>query len=341
MKAALLSPEGRVEVVDTPVPALEEGDILVEMKACGLCGSDLEKLSGEYTAAPPVIGHEAVGVVAEVGDGVEGLEKGDRVFPHHHVPCNECAYCTRGSPTMCPEYRRHHLDPGGFAECFRVPAWNVRGRGVVPLPDGMSFEVASFIEPLACCLRALDRVGVRSGDSVFIAGAGPMGLLLLHLLPQYRAGTAMVSEPSSVRRAFAEERGADAVFDPRVDDVSAGVLGMTEGRGADVTLVASGSPAALAQGLKAVRRGGTVGLVGIPESGASVRDASALVTREVSVISSNAATEDETERAVNMLASGAVEVSSLVTHRVPLEDFPRAVEVALSAEAVKVLVVPD
>lgn len=325
---------------EVPRPSAGAGELLVEMKACGLCGSDLEKMEGEYTAAPPVLGHEAVGVVVDVGAEAAGFEVGQRVFPHHHVPCYDCHYCRRGSETMCAQYRRWHLDPGGFAEFFRVPRWNVERGGVLPLPDSLSFDEGTFIEPLACCIRALDRLGVREEDLALVAGAGPMGLLLQQLLPAWGASRVVVSEMSPTRLEVAGRLGAYALLNPREDDVVKEALRLTEGRGVDLAVVATGSPRALEQALAAVRRGGKVALVGIPEVGAPLDDVSRLVTREVSLISSNAATEKETRHALELLRKGRVDVASLVTHRVPLESFSRAVELARTAEAVKVLVTP-
>ncbi len=340
MRAVVLTALGDPSVEDIPVPSIERGELLVEMKACGLCGSDLEKIQGEYTAAPPVLGHEAVGVIAEVGRGLEGFETGDRIFPHHHVPCNECEYCRTGSETMCPSYRKWHLDPGGFSEFFRVPRWNVDHGGVLALPDSMSFEEGSFIEPLACCIRALDRLGVPEGSSALVAGAGPMGLLILQLLPQWGAGRVMVSEVSPHRLEFASLVGAEAAVNPTEEDVVERVRGLTEGRGADLAVVASGSPKALIQAIRSVRSGGRIGIVGIPEESASLEGVSQLVTREISLISSNAATEKETKRALELIGQGRVDVKSMITHKIPLDDFARAVELARRAESIKVLLVP-
>lgn len=339
MKAAVLETAGSVVLREVPVPSLGGGDLLVALKACGICGSDLEKIRGGYTAAPPVLGHEAVGVVHEVGEGVAGFQEGDRVFAHHHVPCYDCAYCRAGSETMCPDYRRWHLDPGGFAETFRVPAWNVKHGGVLKLPTSLSFEEATFIEPLACCVRALDRFHVPKGGRVLVAGAGPMGLLTLKLLPYYGADQIIMSEVSPYRLERAGRAGA-VTINPRERDLSKAVREKTEGRGADLAVVASSNPKALLQALDSVRDGGTVGLLGIPEGGATLPDVSRLLTREISLISSNAATERETRRALEMIAEGVVDVAPLVTHRVGLGEISKGLAVAQRGEALKVVVEP-
>ncbi|MEE9164355.1 MAG: alcohol dehydrogenase catalytic domain-containing protein [Thermoplasmata archaeon] len=339
MRSVLLDSRGRAAVRDGPVPALQGGDILVDMKACGVCGSDLEKIRGGYTAAPPVLGHEAVGVVREVGEGVQGIREGDRVFPHHHVPCYACAFCAAGSETMCSDYRRRHLEPGGFSDTFRVPAWNVERGGVLALPQALSFEQGTFIEPLACCIRALNRFQVPRGGTVLIAGAGPMGLLTLQLLPFYGVERVLVSEVSPYRTRHAKRLGARTV-DPRAEDLGQVVRRESEGRGVDLAVVASSSPKALMQALESTRDGGTLGLLGIPEAGASLPEVSRFLTRELSLVSSNAATERETQRAVEMLSEGAIEVASLVTHRVGLEEILKGLDLAEKAEALKVVVMP-
>ena len=339
VRSVLLDSRGQVVIKELPEPPLRGGDLLVDMRACGVCGSDLEKIRGGYRAAPPVLGHEAVGVVREVGKGVEAIQEGDRVFPHHHVPCYACAYCRAGSETMCADYRRRHLEPGGFSETFRVPAWNVEKGGVLPLPPLLSFEEGTFIEPLACCIRALDRFRVPEGGTVLVSGAGPMGLLTLQVLPFYGAGSVLVSEVSPYRSRHAKRLGARTV-DPREGELGKVVREETEGRGVDLAVVASSSPQALLQALENTRDGGTVGLLGIPEVGASLPEMSRLLTRELSLISSNAATERETRRAVEMLAEGAIEVASLVTHRVGLPEITKGLALAERAEALKVVVTP-
>jgi len=341
VKAVVLQPGRGAVIEEMPVPRSTPGSIVVEMRACGMCGSDLEKIRGAYTAAPPVIGHEAVGIVAGIGAGVQGIHRGDRLFPHHHVNCGRCRECRSGSPTMCVHYRATNLEPGGFSQFFRVPAWNVRRGGVLKLPQNVSFEAGSFIEPAACCLRALGRAKVREGDDALVAGAGPTGLLFLQLLPRFGAGRVFVSEVSELRRGVATRFGADASWNPRTTDVPSEVRARTKSRGVDVAVVASGHPDALAQSLRSVRAGGTVVLFGVPEVGSRLDfDVSELVTREISVVPSNAATDDETRKALDMIAKREIDVEALVTHRFTLDRFADAVETATRTECVKALVTP-
>ena len=340
MKAVRLRGPGHVDIEDTERPRARGGEIVVEMEACGLCGSDLEKIRGSYTAAPPVIGHEAVGVVADVGSGVSGIRRGSRVFPHHHVPCGECATCRGGSPTMCPDYRSTNLEPGGFAEFFRVPRWNVAHGGVLRLPPAVDFERGTFIEPLACAIRALDRARVRARSAI-VLGAGPMGLLSLQLLRLRGVRRVFASEVSPVRSKAARTLGAAAVWNPKSEDLVAAAKKETRGAGVDLAVVATGHVPAIEQGLRAVRAGGVVLLLGVPEIGGHLDfDPSEFVTREVSVIPSNAATESETRQALSLIALGKVDVASLVTHRFHLAEFPRAVSMAERAECVKALITP-
>jgi len=340
VKAALLGKAGGVAIADVPAPVAGPGEIVVSMRACGLCGSDLEKIRGTYTAAPPVIGHEAVGVVADVGEGVEGIRNGARVFPHHHVPCGRCTTCRGGSPTMCAQYRATNLEPGGFAESFRVPRWNVDRGGVLRLPPSVDFERASFIEPLACAIRAVDRARTTP-KSALVLGAGPMGLLALQLLRLRGTRALFASEVSPLRAEKARDLGAGIVWDPTNEDVPALAKKETSGLGVDAAVVATGNVRAIAQAVRAVRAGGIVVLLGVPEAGARLDvDPSEFVTREVSMIPSNAATGAETRKALDLIARRKVDVASLVTHRFHLAEFLEAVRVAERAECVKSILTP-
>ena len=328
----------RVKVTELEPPVPGRGEMVVEMKACGLCGTDIEKIRGEYTASLPVIGHEAVGTVAAVGEGVAGFRVGDRVFPHHHVPCYECYLCNAGNETMCDRYRSSSLVPGGFAERFLVPRWNVEKGGVLHLPDDVEFEVASLIEPIACCLRALAKMKVMADETVLIAGAGPVGMMHALLLQEMGAKV-MVSDVSKERLRFARKE-ASVALDAR-GDVPAAVRAETEGRGADAAVVATGSKDAVVQALRSVRKGGQVCLFGVPAKGSVLEyDVSELYNAERRIITSYAATETDTKAALRILISNAGAFGRLVTHRFPLTRFDEALSTATRGDAMKVVVVP-
>jgi L-iditol 2-dehydrogenase len=327
-------------LTEVSVPDLSEGDLMVSMRACGLCGTDLEKLHGEYTAAMPVLGHEAVGVVASTRGDVGELREGDRVFPHHHVPCHRCHYCRHGNETMCKEYRASNIEPGGFSELFRVPSWNVKGGGVLRLPPSVGFEEASMIEPAACCIRALDRCGVEADDSVLIVGVGPVGMTHALLLLSMRAKV-FASDVSETRLDFAEKLGVHRAFDAAKDDVPASVKELTAGRGADLSIVASGSQKAIVQALRSVRRGGKVCLFGVPVKGSALDyDFSDVFNSEISIVSSYAATDVETKKALDMMEARRVDFRSLITGRFHLADFDGAVRAAARGEGMKTIIIP-
>ena len=337
MKAVILDGGGKVSYRDVPTPTLQRSDILVEMEVCGLCGSDLEKVHGRYSGVPPVIGHEAAGTVAKANN-VKGIEEGDRIFPHHHVPCYKCYYCKNGSPTMCQDYRRVHYNPGGFAEYFRFLKWNIQHGGLLKLPKGVSFEEASFIEPTACCIRALNRYQAKGNDNVIVIGAGPIGLTLMQLLKIMGAKT-YASDLSNVRLSAAKKFGASKTFNPSEVDVAKEIKELTEGRGADLAIIASSSSKAIVQGFNCLRRGGKIGLFGVPSKGSILDyDFSDLFIAEKSMISSNAATEEETKIALDYIYKKKIDVNSLITHKFRLEDFEKAVDVASKAESIKVLI---
>ncbi|MDA4119219.1 MAG: zinc-binding dehydrogenase [Thaumarchaeota archaeon] len=346
MKAILLGkdastglPKAGLKELEKPVPG--PGGLVVKMEACGLCGTDIEKMRGEYAAAMPVLGHEAVGTISAVGEGVVEFREGDRVFPHHHVPDHTCHYCVAGSETMCEMYRSSNLTPGGFSEFFRVPRWNVSKGGVLKLPDGLDFDVASLIEPLACCVRALDKCDVKSGESVLVAGAGPVGLMHSMLLKSMGAKV-IVSDVSEGRLEFAKTSGVHLAINAAKKDVPDSVKSETDGRGSDVVIVASGSPAAIIQGLRSVRKGGRVCLFGIPSKGSVLDyDIADLYNSELSIFASYGATETETKKALAHISSNRSEFGKLVTNRFPLGNFDEAVDTAASGHGMKIVITPD
>ena len=344
MKSVVLKPRSREQgleptLVEIDVPSPAPSEIVVKMAACGLCGTDLEKMRGEYTASMPVVGHEAVGTVADMGREVKEFKVGDRVFPHHHVPDYTCYLCRAGNETMCDHYRSSNLEPGGFSEYFRVPRWNLEKEGVLKLPNGMSFEAGSLIEPLGCCVRSIRKCGIGRGDTVLIAGAGPVGVM--HALLLREAGARVfISDVSEDRLRLAGGLKAGEVVDAR-SDVAEKVKSGTAGRGADVAIIASGSKAAILQGLRSVRKGGKVCLFGVPAKGSVLDyDISELYNAEREIVTSYGAVEEDTKAALKVLTTQGAEFGSLITHRFPLERFNEAVEAATGGSAMKVILTP-
>jgi len=341
MRVARLYRWGDVRVEEAPVPSPGPGEALVRVEACGVCGSDALQWYVERKA-PAVLGHEPAGVVVAVGDGVETVAVGDRVFVHHHAPCLACEECRRGLWSNCATWKATRLDPGGFAEFALVPAPNV-ARDTLVLPDAMDWDTAVFIEPLATGIRAVRRQGrLEPGDAVLIVGLGAMGLLMASLARVYGAGVVLGSDFLPDRRDRALRRGADAAFDPAAVDVAAAVREATEGRGADVVVVCPGSAAAIRAGLDAAAPGGRVVCFTPTAPGETVPlELSPLYFREVALVQSYSCGPDETREALRLLAEGRVEATSLITHRAGLEGVGAALERAAGkGEGVKTVIYP-
>lgn len=213
MKALLYHDRRTVTMEEIPIPEIQNDEVLVETKFCGICSSDILDWYRE-PKAPMFFGHEAVGIVKRVGSEVVGFSVGDSVFVHHHVPCMVCRYCARGNYSMCEVFKSSNLDPGGFSEYIRVPEENVR-KGLLKLPENLPLWEGTFIEPLACALQAVKRSSLRVGDRVALFGAGFNGILLLIVARIFGAESVIVFEPNSYRAEVARHLGASAVFDPQ------------------------------------------------------------------------------------------------------------------------------
>ena len=252
MKAVFVKGRNAVSVDEVGDPKMaSDGDVLVRMKACGLCGSDLEKVYGEYGMSSGRLGHEPSGEVIAVGSSVKGFTPGDRVFIHHHVACYSCHYCNHGDHTMCPSYQTSNISPCGLAEQFLVPEWNVSRGGLIKLPDGIGFEEASLVEPLACCIRALRKSNIQNGDDVAVFGAGPAGMMHVMLAQALGAGKTFAVDINDFRLGFARKHGV-RTFNAQTDSaIHEEIRRETGGRGVDICVVATGSMRALQQSLNA------------------------------------------------------------------------------------------
>ena len=340
MRFARLGPEGSVVLEERPEPRAGAGEVTVRLAACGVCGTDLEKLRGNYRTAG-ILGHEPVGRIAEVGRGVAGLAAGDRVFVHHHVPCGSCDVCRRGDPTFCPTYSRTNLEPSGFAEVFRASAEHVAKGAVLPLDPTVDWSTGALLEPAGCALTALHKVGLPPGATVLVLGLGPVGLLYARLAKALGASWVGGTEISALRRQAAVRGGIDGTVDPRDPSAVAELVrAATGGQGVDLAVAASGHPSVARTAVDQVRRGGTVNLFGLPEAGSHLEtDLQQLYLRGVRVVPSYATTEPEIREVHAMVVDGRLRLGELVSHRRPLAEVAEAFRLAgRPEEALKVVV---
>lgn len=334
MRAAVYHGQGRITLEELPAPHAGPGEIVVSLRACGLCGSDLMNWYQD-PRAPVVLGHEPVGEVVEVGEGAP-VTLGERVFVHHHVPCFTCRLCRAGRHTLCATFRDTRIDPGGLAELIRVPAANVRA-DVLPLPDGLSFSAATLIEPLGCIVHGLRLARVGPGTRVAVVGAGAMGLLQIQAARARGAGPIVAVEPRADRRAVAGRMGAipvgsaepGAVRDALGGELAGAVLVCTANRQAIAGALHLAGPAAVVQLFAPTPPGEMVGL-----------DLGAIFFREVELQSTYSAGPFDTRDALDLLMAGAIDVGAIVTHEMPLASVEEAFRLARSGEATKVVVVP-
>lgn len=334
MKAAVYQAPGRVALSEWPTPSIGAGELLLKVRGCGLCGSDVAKIRSGRVTPPAVFGHEVVGEAVALGPGVRGFEVGDRLVVAHHVPCFACHYCRRGSPSMCRGFKTVNLDPGGFAEYLRVPAPNVE-HATFKVPKTLSDEAASFTEPLACCLRAVKRAQVLPGDVAWVIGLGSVGCLFVQLLR--RAGlTVLGSDPLPARVALGRAFGADAFRTPEALEERAREL--TDGRGVDLVIVTGGGAAVLPSAASVVRDGGAVHYFAGGEGDDLPLPLDALYHRELTLTATYSSSPAELGEAFELLVRGQIQADGLITHRLPLSRLAEGVALTVEHEAVKVFV---
>lgn len=345
MKAVSVIGKGLVSVDEVTAPKLmEDGDILIKMHACGVCGSDLEKVYGQYGMSSAKLGHEPSGEVINVGKSVNDFNVGDRVFIHHHVACYSCYFCRHGDYTMCDMYQKSNITPCGLSEQILVPEWNVSHGGVIRLPDTVTFDEASFIEPLGCCIRALNKCNFQKGDDIAIIGSGPAGIMHVKLAKAFGAGKIIVLDINDFRMNFVKKYGDVHIFNSMTDkDLTGKIKGLTGHRGVDLSIVATGSTKALIQSFEITRKGGKIMLFGVPSKGSEIPiDVSKIYSNEQSLISCYAASEIETNQALKLVTEKRIDVKQLITHRFSINRADEAIRCAHEAnDAMKVIVTSE
>jgi L-iditol 2-dehydrogenase len=338
MRAAIYAGAGDIRIEDRPMPgAPAEGELLVKIKVCGVCGSDV---TDWYMTprAPVVLGHEPAGDVVAVGSGVTAFAIGDRVAIHHHVPCMVCDLCMHGHHTLCPTFKRTRLYPAGMAEYVRIPA-EIVAKDILKIPDGMPYEIAALVEPIGCCVRALDRANIRQGDTVIILGAGFNGIVMAMLAPHWGASKIAVLDRLPVRLERAESMGLHT-FNVDHAELSEQITAWADGVGPHSVLVTPSSPKAMQMGFDLAGGGATVMLYGPakPEDTWSL-NVNRVLFQEITVTGSYSASPYDTRRAMALMREGLIDAPALITHRFSLEQADQAWHLTKAAgDSLKVMV---
>src|ERR1700739_3464328 len=345
MRAGVYREKGIVQVEEVPVPEVATGEVLIKVAACGICGTDIKKIFQRYVEPPQILGHELAGTVVAVGPGVTKWKPGDRVMSFHHIPCGACFYCERRLFSQCKQYKTTGLtggftpNGGGFAEYVKAMPW-VAERGIIALPENVTFEEATFIEPINTILKAVQKARVTAGETVLIAGCGPIGLQLL-MVANLQGARLYTSDPMAVRRAKSLTLGALESFDPSDGKLVEQIKARTEGRGADAVLVAVAHPSVVVDALAAARPGGRVLLFAANDPVTKIEfPAAAVGIDEKEILGSYSAAVDIQESAAALVLHKKLPVMDIVTHRFPLDRIQDALELAArpTAQSLKILI---
>ena len=345
MRAGVYRDQGVVRVEEVPVPEVGPNEVLIKVAACGICGTDIKKIFQRYVEPPQILGHELAGTVVATGPGVSKFQAGDRVMSFHHIPCQKCFYCERRLFSQCKQYKTTGLtagytpNGGGFAEYVKAMPW-VAEHGIIALPDNVSFEEATFLEPINTILKAVQKARVTAGETVLVAGCGPIGLQLL-MVTKLTGARIYSSDPMPERRAKSLTLGAVESFDPSNGKLVQEVKARTEGRGADAVLVAVAHPAVVEEALAAARPGGRVLLFAANDPVTRITfPASAVGIDEKEILGSYSAAVDIQQEAAGLVLEKKLPVMEIVTHRFPLARIQEGLELAAkpTAESLKILI---
>ena len=345
MRAGVFRDKGVVRVEEVPVPEVGDGEVLIKVAACGVCGTDIKKIFHRYVEPPQILGHELAGTVVAIGRGVTKWKPGDRVMSFHHIPCAKCFYCERRLFSQCKQYKTTGLtggftpNGGGFGEYVKAMPW-VAERGIIALPDDVTFEEATFLEPINTILKAIQKARVTAGETVLVTGCGPIGLQLL-MVAKLEGAKLYTSDPMAVRRAKSISLGALESFDPSDGKLVEQIKARTEGRGADAVLVAVAHPAVVVEALAAARPGGRVLLFAANDPVTKIEfPAAAVGIDEKEILGSYSAAVDIQDAAAALVLQKRLPVMEIVTHRFPLDKIQEALQLAAkpTAESLKILI---
>ncbi|MEK6672062.1 MAG: alcohol dehydrogenase catalytic domain-containing protein [Nitrospirota bacterium] len=337
MRIAKLYSFNDIRIEDIPVPQVGPRDALIKTSACGICSGDVMPWYIEKKA-PLVLGHEPAGEIVELGNELSAIshqpsafKTGDRAFVHHHAPCLKCRYCKRGDYVQCGTWRNTRIIPGGISEYILIPEINLRN-DTLKLPDDVTFEDGTLIEPAACVVKSLRRANIKKGDTVLVIGLGVMGQMHILLAREFGAGVALGADMVKFRLDKALEFGADGVIDVSSEDLIEGLKRLTDGKKADIVIVGPNSAAVMRLGLQAVSKGGTVMLFtpAKPNESLSI-DPNYIYFNDINIVTSYSCGPDDTKMALEFISKGIVSGEKLITHRFGIEDTERAFTITLQA----------
>lgn len=333
MKAAVYYGINDVRLETVPVPQIGRGELLVRVHTCGVCGTDLKKIATGSHSAPRIFGHETTGMVVAAGEGVTRFRRGDRVLVFHHIPCRECFYCKHQVFAQCEVYKKvgatagYEPSGGGFAEYVRVMDWIVERGGVVAIPDDVSYEQASFVEPVNTCLKAVDSLGLQKGETVLVIGQGPIGMILA-VLAKRTGARVIVSDLFGQRLTIGKAFGLMETIDASTADVVECVRAVTSGRGADAVILAVAGNGLIRPSMDAARPGGRILLFAQTQHGEAVIDPAEICVHEKSLVGSYSASVDLQDDSVRFVFSREMDMERLVSHRFSLTQSVEALQFA-------------
>jgi len=340
LKAVVYHDVDDFRVEDISIPKIGLDEVLVRVRVCGLCTTDIFRAMYRRAKPGSVFGHEIAGDVAEVGPKVTKFEAGNRVAVLHHVPCGACYYCMHRQEPLCDQYRRTNVDPGGFAEYIRVIA-DLAQKVVIKIPDGMTYEEATMIEPTACCVRAARKSGVSPGDTVLVIGGGPLGLINAQMAKSMGASPVIISDHHDFRVEIAKRLGVDQAFNAKKIIIEEKVRQLTQAQGADLVIVAVASTEAIHQAIRMVRCGGRICIFGdfrdVPQPNVEV-DPKLMLRDDVMLFGSWGCAPQDYHVAFNMIRMGRVKVKEMVTHTFPMEQFAEALKVMAGKECMRIVI---
>ena len=332
MQAAVYRGQNDIRMEEVPVPEIGAGELLVRVHSCGICGTDLKKIATGSHSAPRIFGHETAGVVAAAGEGVKKFKVGDRVAVFHHIPCGDCYYCRHKVFAQCPVYKKvgatAGFEPsgGGFAEYVRVMDWIVE-RGVERIPDHVSFEQASFVEPVNTCLKGIETLNLKASETVIVIGQGPIGILL-GILAQRTGARVITSDLFPQRLTIAEGFGLKESVDASQADAVQYTREITDGRGADAVILAVPGARLIKPAIESARPGGRIMLFAQTVREKAEFDPAAVCVDEKSLLGSYSASVDLQEQSVNWVFNQAPDLTRLITHRFPLGEAVQGLNIA-------------